>query len=452
MNINYFKVFIFIIPLFFALIVNANKDVAKTDQRPNIVLIMADDMGYETIGANGSIEYSTPVLDRIANKGIRFTHCYSQPLCTPSRVKIMTGKYNFRNYEYFDYLNEHEKTFGTILQEAGYKTCIVGKWQLNGHVFNIPGFDDMNRPNKMGFDEFSLWQVANNNGPRYANPYINTNGVAKFHGIDKYGSDIFSDYAVDFIKRNKNNPFFLYYPMVLVHSPFVPTPDSPEWANKELRAKNDTSFFADMMEYTDKIVGKIEKALQDNGVYKNTLFIFTGDNGTHFTIYSDTKDRVVQGAKGNTITDGTHVPLIMNWPKQMINNSVNTDLITFADFMPTFADIANIKVENDGKSFLPQLTSKNINEKQERILIYYDPMWNNRVNKYRGYFAQTAVYKLYNSGKFYNIEKDVLEENALVYDNLSVREKTIYNELEKELKKVPAWDSNGGSRPEPIDN
>jgi len=350
MNLFFSKMLIIIMHLSLFAGENETGDVAPTGQKPNIVLIMADDMGFETIGVDGSIEYSTPVIDRIANRGIRFTHCYSQPLCTPSRVKIMTGKHNYKNYEYFGYLNENQKTFGTLMQEAGYKTCIVGKWQLNGYVFNLPGSDDMNRPKKMGFDEFSLWQVTNHKGPRYANPYINTNGVAKFYGIDKYGPDIFSDYAVDFIKRNKNNPFFLYYPMVLVHSPFVPTPDSPEWANKELRAKNDTSFFVDMVEYTDKIVGKIERALKENGVYENTLFIFTGDNGTHWTIYSKTKDRgVVEGAKGNTITDGTHVPLIINWPKYMKDSSVNTNLISFADFFPTFADIANIKVENDGK-------------------------------------------------------------------------------------------------------
>ncbi|MCG6187364.1 sulfatase-like hydrolase/transferase [Maribellus maritimus] len=449
-NIHCLVVFI-IIQLFYIPFETGNKHNSPKNQKPNIVLIMADDMGYETLGVNGSVEYSTPVLDRIAKKGTRFTQCYSQPLCTPSRVKIMTGKHNFRNYEYFGYLNENEKTFGHLMQEAGYKTCIVGKWQLNGIVFKIPGYDDLTRPGKMGFEEFALWQVTDNNGSRYANPYINTNGVAKFYGIDKYGPDIFSDYAVDFIKRNKNNPFFLYYPMVLVHSPFVPTPDSPEWLDKTLRDKNDTSFFADMMNYTDKIVGKIEEALQDNNVYENTLFIFTADNGTHFTIYSNTKDRVVKGAKGNTITDGTHVPLIAHWPKYNENSSVCSNLISFADFMPTFADLLDNSVETDGNSFLPAISSKDPQKEQDKILIYYDPMWNSRVNKYRGYFAQTTGYKLYNSGKFYNIKNDILEENPLIYDNLSGKEKNIYNELKKELKKVTHWNPDGGAKPNPVE-
>ena len=103
-------------------------------EKPNIVLIMADDMGYECLGSNGSTEYKTPNLDRLAREGLRFNNCYSQPICTPSRVKIMTGKFNSRNYEEFAYLNPNQKTFGNLLQEAGYATCIAGKWQLNGRL------------------------------------------------------------------------------------------------------------------------------------------------------------------------------------------------------------------------------------------------------------------------------------------------------------------------------
>ena len=101
-------------------------------RRPNIVLLMADDMGYECLSANGSLSHNTPVLDNLGKKGIRFNYAISQPLCTPSRVKIMTGKYNYRNYKAFGHLDINEKTFGNLLKEAGYETCVVGKWQLNG--------------------------------------------------------------------------------------------------------------------------------------------------------------------------------------------------------------------------------------------------------------------------------------------------------------------------------
>lgn len=129
----------------------------ETSIKPNIVLIMADDMGYECLGCNGNIEYETPNLDRLADESIRFELCYSQPLCTPSRVKIMTGKFNFRNYEDFGYLNPAETTFGNLLKGAGYATCIAGKWQLNGLNRNNPGNQDVTRPVNFGFDEY--WTV-----------------------------------------------------------------------------------------------------------------------------------------------------------------------------------------------------------------------------------------------------------------------------------------------------
>ncbi|MEM7387462.1 MAG: sulfatase-like hydrolase/transferase [Verrucomicrobiota bacterium] len=246
----------------------------------NVVLIMADDMGYECVKSNGSTSYQTPHLDRLAREGCRFEHCYSQPLCTPSRVQIMTGKYNFRNYEEFGYLNPKEKTFGHLLKDAGYATCIVGKWQLNGLAYDLPGFDDGTRPLKAGFDESCLWQVTQgrSKGERYANPLIETNGKIVDRDKEAYGPDVFCNYACDFIERNKERPFFVYYPMVLPHEPFVATPDSPEWKGGR-RNKKEPRFFADMIAYTDKMAGRIASRLEILGLAENTLFIFTADNG-----------------------------------------------------------------------------------------------------------------------------------------------------------------------------
>ena len=152
---------------------------SEADARPpNIVLIMADDMGFECLNSYGGTSYQTPELTRIASEGIQFDHCYSTPICTTSRVQLMTGKYNFRNYECFAYLNPQEKTFGHLLQRAGYATLVVGKWQLNGYNARPPkpGWDNKRRPLESGFDECYLWQVDGYKSERYWGTLLNENG------------------------------------------------------------------------------------------------------------------------------------------------------------------------------------------------------------------------------------------------------------------------------------
>src|SRR3990172_3821152 len=254
---------------------------ARAD-KPNIILIMADDLGYECLGCYGSASYKTPVLDRLAATGARFEHAYSQPLCTPSRVKIMTGRCNSRNYTYFGALPAKEKTFGHLMQAAGYATCIVGKWQLAARDGGEGTY-----PEAAGFDEHCLWQV-DDRGSRYRDPIIVENGRNREDLKDKYGPDIFVEYAFDFIERKKDKPFFLYYPMTLTHAPFEPTPDTEEW--KQGTTKADKKHFADMVAYMDKIIGQIVGKLDRAGLRENTLILFTGDNGTARGIATRRKD------------------------------------------------------------------------------------------------------------------------------------------------------------------
>lgn len=170
-------------------------------RKPNIILIMADDLGYEGLSCNGSLSYKTPHLDKLARTGVRFTHCYSQPLCTPSRVQIMTGQYNFRNYTEFGALHPKEITFGHILQKAGYATCVVGKWQLAARNKGIGTY-----PDKAGFDEHCLWQV-DKLGSRYRSPLIQENSKIRDDLKGKYGPDVFLDYIQGFMERKKKGPF-----------------------------------------------------------------------------------------------------------------------------------------------------------------------------------------------------------------------------------------------------
>ncbi len=410
---------------------------AGQENRPNIVLIMADDMGYECLSCNGSLSYSTPNLDRMAEQGIRFTHCISQPLSTPSRLKMMTGKYNYRNYEYFEYLNPNQKTFGNYLKDAGYATCISGKWQLNGLSHDLPGNQDINRPLHFGFDEYCLWQLnyPRASGERYANPLIIRNGD-KLEGLeDSYGPDIFSDFVCDFIEQNSDRPFFIYYPMALVHDPFVPTPDSPEWIDPGKRYEKDNRHFKEMVEYTDKIIGKIESRLKEKGVLENTILIFTGDNGTNVSITTLTKDGPIKGGKSFTIDAGCHVPLIVSWPALIKQGRVYESLIEFSDFAPTLIEAAGAYdriSDMDGTSFLPILKGER-GPTRETVFVHYDPQWGN-TSKNRNRFARTLDYKLYLGNRFYKLDGDPLELNPLF--RFSQKEDLIRAELQKILDKA----------------
>lgn len=407
------------------------------EKKPNIVLIMVDDLGYECLSSNGSLSYKTPNIDKLANEGIRFTHCISQPLCTPSRVKIMTGKYNYRNYEYFDYLNPNQKTFGNYMKEAGYTTCISGKWQLNGIAYNLPGNEDITRPNHFGFDEYCLWQLnkPKNEGERYANPLIIQNGK-KLEGLENsYGPDIFNNYVCDFIERNSDKPFFVYYPMVLVHDPFVPTPDSPEWSDASKRYEISNRYFKEMVEYADKLVGKIESKLKEKGLIENTIVLFTGDNGTNVSITSKTISGDIKGGKSFTINAGVHVPLIASWPKYIKKGRVFEPIIEFSDFLPTLIDAAGIHSSAkgiDGKSFLSVLKGQ-VRPTRETAFVHYDPQWY-ETSKNRNRFAQTIEYKLYRDNRFYKLVNDPLELHALT--NLSKNENRIRSKLQLILDKA----------------
>lgn len=413
----------------------SSKDTIKA-QKPNIILIMADDLGYETIGSNGGSSYQTPEIDKMATNGMRFEHCYAQPLCTPSRVQIMTGIYNVRNYVKFGILDPGQTTFGHILQQAGYTTAIIGKWQLG---------KDRLSPVKAGFDKHCLWQVTEGatdsvgRDTRYSKPELQIDGELKNFSLAEFGPEIVSDYGLEFIEKNSRNekPFFLYYPMILTHCPFSPTPDSPEWKTDSttvMKYKGKAPYFVDMMSYTDRIVGRINAKIKELGIEENTLVIFTGDNGTDRPIVSVMNDNEIAGAKNQSTDAGTRVPLVVSWPGKIMPNTINSNLIDFSDFFPSLAEVAQIKTDTmdiDGKSFLSQLKGE---EYQPREWIYSWYSRNGAEDKAK-VFARTQDYKLYDTGDFYKISEDRIEENPIPPAELKENEKLIYQELQKVLDK-----------------
>ena len=374
--------------------------------RPNIVFILADDLGYETIGANGGTSYKTPILDGMATGGMRFTHGYAQPLCTPTRVQLMTGLSNARNYLHFGKMDPKAVTFGNYFQKAGYATCMAGKWQLGG---------DLDQPKSYGFDEYCLWQHTRR-PPRYANPGLEIQGERKDYSHGEYGPDLVNDYALDFIERNKAKPFFLYYPMMLTHDPYQPTPDSKDWDPKASGegVHQAAAHFGEMVSYMDKLIGKVLAKLEQCGVRENTLVIFLGDNGTGAGTRSMMGDRVVVGRKGKTVDAGMHVPLIANWPGKIAKGTVCSDLVDTTDFLPTFCEVGGIKVaptvQGDGRSFYAQMRGEK-GHPRDWIYAWYSPRQgeSTRVEE----FAFNHRYKLYRSGKFFDLGSDLDEKNPL---------------------------------------
>ena len=412
-----------------------NKQSRTVDKPVNVIVIMADDLGYETIGAYGGSSYHTPEIDRMASEGMRFDHCYAQPLCTPSRVQIMTGIYNVRNYVRFGLLDRSQTTFGHLFKNAGYATCIIGKWQLG---------KDPSGPQQAGFDKHCLWQVREGRmdsagrDTRYSSPVLEVDGKLKTYAETDYGPEIVSEYGLDFIEKShlEGKPFLLYYPMILTHCPFSPTPESPEWIQDDttvMTYKGQVRYFNDMVGEMDKIVGKILLKLEVLGIQNNTLVVFTGDNGTDIPVVSVVNGIEVAGAKGQSTDAGTRVPLIVHWPGVVEAGSSDTSLIDFSDLLPTICDVANIEIMDtldiDGRSFSPQLRGEK-GEARKWIYSWYSRQ--GEVSKAR-VFARNHRYKLYESGEFYEIPRDYEELNPLNFEELDSDAKGVYQMLDDVL-------------------
>tara|TARA_B100000959_G_scaffold90104_1_gene95788 strand:- start:15824 stop:17143 length:1320 start_codon:yes stop_codon:yes gene_type:complete len=414
-------------------------------KQPNIVLIMSDDLGYEVIGANGGSSYKTPSIDSMAQQGMRFENAHVMPLCTPTRLSMMTGKYNFRNYLGFGLIRPDEVTFGHLLTDAGYNTCISGKWQL--YSYNPPDQHPEERSSGQkiedaGFDEFCVWHPhhTEEKGSRYKSPVIYENGEFRTDTKDKYGEDIFCDYIIDFLERKKDDekPFFVYWPMAATHKPHEPTPDSPEWdsfdppSNRSIGAKtwadledasweDDPKFYRDMVEYHDKVIGRLLNYLENQGLQEDTLVIYLGDNGSPADVCSMMhQHNEICGGKGKTSDRGTHVPLICLMPGTIPSNTVQTDLVEATDFLPTIFEAAGLNFPEgyiiDGRSFYPQLKGEKGNPR-DWMFFHFEPM-NRRhgLNDLRQIrFIRDHRWKLYETGELYDLEAD-WDEDIPIYE------------------------------------
>jgi len=320
---------------------------AAPSAKPNIIFILADDLGLGDIATTGGDNYKTPHIDALAKGGTLYSNAYALPLCGPSRVSILTGRYPFRtggtNQDACARFTPAQETMTPkVLKSAGYVSSMIGKWGQLPLTPDAFGFDDYLEYTGSGI----FW-----NTQKKGKDYL-LNGVTTPLLDKQYMPDVMHDHLVDFISKNRDKPFYVYYSLSHVHTEILPTPDS---------TPGSTTLYADNVAYMDKLVGKLVAELERLKLREKTLVVFYGANGsTEFqTPTSTIGGRALNGAKGSMLEGGSHVPLIVNWPGVTPAGKVSTDLIEATDFFSTFAELAGAEPSAntilDSRSFSAQI-------------------------------------------------------------------------------------------------
>lgn len=384
---HYLPVFLFV---WFAGLVIALDSPASAAQesesaKPNIVLINIDDMGWMDLACQGSDYYRTPNVDRLASEGMRFTNAYASAAnCAPSRACMMTGQYGPRhgvytvgnsdrgkakNRKLVPTLNKktipaESPTLAKLLKGSGYRTASIGKWHISkdptsyGVMHNIAG-SEIGHP------------VKKHGG--YHSPFNYVNCVSEKEG--EYLTDRLTDEAIKFVETDSDRPFFLYLPYYTVHTPLQPKEDKlKKWKAIKGTSGQKSASYAAMIESMDENVGRLMACLEENKLSKNTIVIFTSDNGGMWQI---SRQHPLRAGKGSYFEGGIRVPLIVRWPG-VIQASECREPVINVDFMPTFAEIANANLEDDqvvdGESLLPLLRDPTATLK-ERSLFWHFPIY-----------------------------------------------------------------------------
>jgi arylsulfatase A-like enzyme len=403
--------------------------------KPNILFIMVDDLGKEWISCYGAEYIQTPHIDALAASGMRFNNAYSMPQCTPTRVTLLTGQYPWRTgwvnhwdvprwgVAYFDWKLKQNTTFARLLRDLGYRTCAAGKWQIN---------DFRLEPQAMrlhGFEDWCMWTgyEAGNppSGERYQDAYIHTRqGSRTYRG--SFGPDVYTDFLIDFMTRHKDEPMCLYFPMALTHGPLVPTPDEPDASDTLDKHKA-------MVRYTDKLVGRLSRALEDLGIRQRTIVIFTTDNGTSGGIRGRINGQEIPGGKAQKSENGVCAPFIVSCPGLVPAGTVSDAMTDFTDLLPTFVDLAGGQLPADltvdGVSIAPVLLGKARESNRKWIMALghgparLDEKGVRGVHEFATRVIRDQRFKVWVSNdkqivRLHDLKVDPLEENNLVDSHL----------------------------------
>ena len=345
----------------------------NSGEKPNIIFILADDLGWAELGCYGNKFNETPNLDKLASQGIRFTEAYAAaPVCSPYRAALMTGQYPAR-IGITDYLRPNDAkhlptdyvTIAEMLRQAGYTTGIIGKWHLTGYANH--GAREVS-PNLQGFDEVIVSENRGIGGGSYFHPYHFNREIEKRLPGKEYLVDRCNLEAVEFITRHKDSPFFLYLSHYAVHTrllgkdELVAKYENKPGAGKGNRARLNNPHLAAQLESIDEGLGMIMDKLDELGIADNTVLIFTGDNGGEDRV---TSNAPLRAGKSTLYEGGIREPLIVRWPKVIKPNGLCNKPTSNIDFYPTFLKISGCRAQQfqhiDGVSILPLL----INPKAE---------------------------------------------------------------------------------------
>ena len=439
--------------------------VEQTPSQPNILFILVDDLGKEWLSCYGAEDIETPSIDALAAGGMKFNNAYSMPCCTPSRTSILTGKYPFRTgwanhwdvprwgIGYFDWKQKPNTTFATLMKDLGYATAVAGKWQLND--FRI----EPQAMQKHGFDDWAMWtgcetskdqKHEDKSTKRYWDAHINTKeGSKTYEG--QFGPDIYTDHLINFMRKNKDKPMCLYYPMALPHTPVAVTPDEP-------KAKGVLGKHKAMVRYIDKMVGKLVNELDELGIRERTIVIFTTDNGTAPPprgVIGTRNGKKITGAKGTETEAGTCAPFIVNCPG-LVPAGVESDALTdFTDMLPTFLELGGGTPPSDlivdGRSIAPLILGKQQDSDRDWIMAMgyggakLDAQGVRGVNDFSSRIIRDKQHKVYINNKrkiirLHNLKEDPWEENNLI-DKTSPELQQALGKFQAVLDSLPEKDA-----------
>ena len=348
-------------------------DNQETPANPNYIIFFTDDLGYNDIEPFGAPKIKTPNLNKMAEEGIKFTNFYAQPVCGPSRAALLTGSYPIRIGEPQNTKGLHTKlhpkeiTIAEVLKTQDYKTACIGKWHA--------GEGEGQMPNEQGFDYFFGTPLFNGHTKLIEQSSFrcqvlrNKDILKTINTVEEMGqlTRMYTKEALNFIKQNKDNPFFLY----LAHN----MPHVPLGASENFRGKSKDGFYGDVIEELDWSMGEIMKVLKEQNLDEKTLVIFTSDNGPW--IEDGIGDHAgsafpLKGNKMQTWEGGIRVPCIMRWKGQLREGIENNELLTTMDFFPTFSNLSGVEIPQnltiDGKSFSEVILK---DKKSEHKYFYY---------------------------------------------------------------------------------